>query len=402
MNVDRSLLARRVSRRTVAEVILRQGPISRADLAKITGLSKQTMSEVVAELEAAGWVCPAGVSRGAIGRTAVTYEIAADAAYSLGIDLGGTKVVAALADLAGAVVAEREEETDQRGGLHVLRQVRQMALALAASTGIASDRIRSVVLGTPGVINPTTGAITLVPNISGLSEIDVAGALGGLFGFAVGIENDINLAMLGEAWQGRAQGYENAAFLSLGTGVGLGLIINGKLVRGATGAGGEISYLPIGPDISSPEALSAGAFELEVASVGIVRRYKAAGGTGVDTVRDIFARLEAGDTIAATVIDDTARTLALAITALNSFVDPEIVVMGGKIGIRAELIERVQRVIPSIFARAVSIVPSMLGNRAGLIGAVSSAVNRLHNELFGVTDLPGELPLPGTMARAAE
>ncbi|QPC89377.1 ROK family transcriptional regulator [Mesorhizobium sp. INR15] len=402
MNADRSLLTRRVSRHTVAEVMLRQGPISRADLAKITGLSKQTMSEVVAELEAGGLVAPVGVNRGAVGRTSVTYEIARGAAYSLGVDLGGTKMIAALANLAGEVVAEQQEATDPRGGLHVLTQVRRMATSLAASAKVPAERIRSVVLGTPGVVSPASGAIALVPNISGLSEIDVGKTLSGLFGFAVSIENDVNLAMLGEAWQGCAQGCEDAAFLALGTGIGLGLIVNGKLARGATGAAGEISYLPIGGDVASREALHAGAFELEVGAQGIVRRYRAAGGADAATVREVFARLEAGDAVAATVVDETARMLALAITALYSIVDPQIIVLGGNIGIRPELIERVRREMPAVFARPANIVPSTLGNRAALVGAVSSAVNRLHNELFGVADLPGELSLPGSLSRAAE
>ena len=155
-----------------------------------------------------------------------------------------------------------------------------MAGGLAAGSGAQLDRLKSVVVGTPGVVDPQSGAIALVPNIPGLSEIDVRRELGALFGgLDVLIENDVNLTMLGEAWRGAARGAENAAFVAVGTGVGLGLIVNGKLVRGATGAAGEIAYLPIGGDLVSPRALEVGAFELEVASTGIVEHYRRLGGS---------------------------------------------------------------------------------------------------------------------------
>ncbi len=404
MNADRSLLVRQFSRRAVAEALLHQGPISRAALATATGLSKQTMSEVMAALESEGWARPAGRTSGKVGRTAVRYEVARDAAYSLGVDLGGTKVIAALADLSGKVVAEATEPTDRRGGRAVLAQIHALAEKLAAGAAVDPARIRSVVIGSPGVIDPATGTIGLVPNIKGLSERDVPGELGAMFGIPVSIENDVNLAMLGEAWQGAAQGRDNAAFLALGTGAGLGLIVNGKLARGATGAAGEVAYLPVGRETDTPAAREVGTFELEVGAAGIVRRYQAAGGAvGVETVRAIFDRFATGDQEAAAVLDDTATTLALAITALYAIVDPEIVVLGGSIGIREELIERVRQIMPRVFERPVVLVASHLGSRAGLVGAVSSAVSRLHNEIFGIPNLPGELALPSApLAKAAE
>lgn len=404
MITGRSLLVRQFSRRAVAEALLHLGPISRAELAKETGLSKQTMSEVMAALESEGWARPAGRTSGAVGRSALRYEVARDAAFSLGVDLGGTKVIAALADLAGDVVAEETEPTDRRGGRHVLDQIHALALRLAKGAGVDPARIRSVVIGSPGVVDPLTGAIGLVPNIRGLSDCDVPGVLGALFGLPVAIENDVNLAMLGEAWQGAARGVENAGFLALGTGAGLGLIVNGKLARGASGAAGEIAYLPVGRETDTEAAREIGTFELEVGAAGIVRRYREAGGAPeVDTVREVFARLEAGDATAVTVIDETARIIALAVTALGAIVDPEMIVFGGSIGIREELIGRVRAVMPTVFERQIQITASHLGARAGLVGAVSSAVSRLHNEIFGIPNLPGDLALPASpLQKAAE
>jgi predicted NBD/HSP70 family sugar kinase len=118
-------------------------------------------------------------------------------------------------------------------------------------------------------------------------------------------------------------------------------------------------------------------------------------------VRELFERLEAGDAVALKTIEATARTVALALTAVEAVVDPELVVLGGSIGIRPELVERVRSALRSLFARPFDIRVSTLGARAGLVGAISLAVNRLHNDLFGMLGLPKELSVPGVGAGRA-
>jgi predicted NBD/HSP70 family sugar kinase len=401
MAKDASSLSKQYSRRVVAEELLHQAPLSRAALARATGLSKQTMSLVIAELEAEGWVRSVGISRGAVGRTAVSYDLARDAAFSIGVDLGGTKVSLAIADLVGETIAEVTEPTEPRGGVHVFHQVHELARRLAATRGLDFSRAHSVVVGMPGVVDPETGAVQLVPNIRGLSSISAPKVLADLFGQPVVIENDVNLAMFGEAWRGCAQGAQDAALLAIGTGVGLGLIVNGGIARGAKGAAGEIAYLPIGADLESPDALNVGAFELEVGAAGILRRYRSRGAERVDSVRELFDRVAAGDPAALDAIDSVARTVALAATALAAILDPELIVLGGSIGVRAELADRVRAATRSLYARPIDIRVSALGARAGLVGAVSLAVNRLHNALFGMSGVPKELSLPSHVARSA-
>jgi predicted NBD/HSP70 family sugar kinase len=387
---DHASRAKRFTRRVVAEALLQNAPISRADLARMTGLSKQTMSLVIAELERAGWVRSVGIATGGIGRNAVNYEVARDAAFSLGVDLGATKVGVAVADLPGRIVAETTAPTDRRGGRHVLRQIRNLSDRLARESGLDHSRIKSVVVGTPGVVDPVSGALSLVPNIRGLSEISVTETLAELYGQHVAVENDVNLAVLGEAWQGCARGCKDAAFLALGTGVGLGLIVNGALARGGTGAAGEIAYLPVGAQIDAPGALIVGAFELEVGSAGILRRYRARSHRPVASVQEVFAALASGDEAASLVLDSTADTIAQAIAAMQSILDAELVILGGSIGIRPELVERVQARMGVVFARKVAIRASALGARAGLVGAVSLAVHRLHSDQFGISGAPDE------------
>src|ERR1700704_1176005 len=140
-----SPVARQQSIRLVIERLLRDGPVSRAEIARGTGLSKQTISEVMRELERDGWVCEDGQIQGSVGRSAVTYALRRDAAFVLGIDLGGTKLHVALADLHGVIVAESIEPTAREGGAAVVAQIGRMADALLAGAGVAPQRLRGAV-----------------------------------------------------------------------------------------------------------------------------------------------------------------------------------------------------------------------------------------------------------------
>ena len=301
-----------------------------------------------------------------------------ETAYCFAADLGGTKLAAAMADAQGRIVAELTEPTDRRGAAYVAQQIAACADKLAHTLGIEATRARHVMVGVPGAVDPDTGRISLTPNITGLQDFDVLGYLRERFGPDVAIENDVNLAMLGEQARGCANQCRNAAFLALGTGTGLGLLIDNKLFRGARGAAGEISDLPIGHDPTSQMPSSVGgAFELEVGSLAIVDRYHRQSGTPAATVRDIFKLLEKGDDVAAAVLDTTARWVALAVVTLQSLLDLELIVFGGSIGVRPELYERVQQTLPALFPRPITIAPSQLGDRAGLIGAVCAAAAAL-------------------------
>jgi predicted NBD/HSP70 family sugar kinase len=300
--------------------------------------------------------------------------------YCFAADLGGTKLAAALANARGRIVAELTEPTDRRGGAYVAEQIAACADKLAQTVDIEVTRPRHVMVGVPGAVDPRTGRVSLAPNIAGMDDFDVLGYLRDRFGPDVAIENDVNLAMLGEQALGCADGYRNAAFLALGTGAGLGLLIDGKLFRGARGAAGEIADLPIGRDPTSQTLSANGAFELEVGSPAIVDRYHRQGGTAALTVRDIFRLLEEGDEVAASVLDTTARWVALAVVTLQSLLDLELIVFGGSIGMRPEMYERVRRALPALFSRPITIKPTQLGDRAGLIGAVCTAAHALRQQ----------------------
>jgi predicted NBD/HSP70 family sugar kinase len=296
-----------------------------------------------------------------------------DTACCFAADLGGTKLAAAVGDAQGQIVAELTAPTDPRGGAYVAEQIAACADKLARTVGIDVTRTHHVMVGVPGAVDPRTGRVSQIPNIAGLEDVDVLGYLRNRFGPDVAIENDVNLAMLGEHALGCASGRHNAAFLALGTGAGLGLLIDDKLLRGASGAAGEIADLPIVRESNSQGPTTFGTFELEVGSLAIVDRYRRQSGSAAITVRDIFRLLEEGDEVAASVLDATARWVALAVVTLQSLLDLELIVFGGSIGLRPELYERVRRALPALYSRPIAIARSQLGDRAGLMGALWAA-----------------------------
>ncbi len=390
---ETSRISRQFSQRSVIEAIVQGGPISRASIAKQTGLSKQTVSEIMSGLEQEGWVQETGRTAGHVGRSAVTYELVVDAAYIMAIDLGGTKVRVGLTDLSGQVMAEDMAPTEPNGGQALVDQIVELGLQAAARKRIPRGKIRLAVIGVPGAPDNRTGRVMMAPNIVGFDAMDVGSAFKAGFGCDVVLENDVNLAVLGENWLGQGQNIDNLAYVALGTGIGCGLVVGGNLVRGARHAAGEMGYLPIGADPFSPEARRTGAFESAAATHGMIERYRKATGQKVG-VPVIFERAATGDAAAVAVIDDTAKFVACGIAAIAAIADPQKVILGGSIGLRSEILSRVRAIMPQCFPYPVEVEASGLGARAALVGATAVGLSELHNTLFGVDAPSGRISLP--------
>ncbi|MBE7732924.1 ROK family transcriptional regulator [Devosia faecipullorum] len=386
-------LSRQFSLRSVVEAIVQGGAISRASIAKQTGLSKQTISEVMRQLEDEGWVRETGRTSGHVGRTAVTYEIVPTAAYIGAVDLGGTKVRVAICNLACQVIGEVMEPTHKDGGAAIIAQIARLMQNAAENCGIEMAKLRIAVIGVPGAPQADSGKVLLAPNIAGFDQMDVASELESALGCDVMLENDVNLAVLGESWLGVGQGHDNLAYIALGTGVGSGLMLNGQLVRGANNAAGELGFLPFGADPFEPESLRAGAFERLAASYGILARYRSLAGSDA-SVPAIFDKANAGEAHAVAVLDETARLLARGIGAIAAIANPDKVILGGSIGTREELVARVKAMLPICFPYSVAVEASELGEHAALVGATAIGLNHLHNTLFGADAPESRISLP--------
>ena len=385
---NRHELVRRANIESVFRAIGEHAPASRNDLVRLTGLSKPTVLALVAALEQEGlirstWL--AAEPRGA-GRRPVGYEHNPQAAYVIGVDVGGTKTAVAIADLSGGIKAEIELVTSKTGGKAVVRQIVDTARAVARQAGIAWSAVDAIAIGTPGV-QDSDGAIHMADNIPGLDGVKLAKAVRSSLRVPVLLENDVNLAALGEHAAGAAQGRNTFVLLSIGTGLGLGIVVDGHLVRGARGAAGEVAYLPIGGDPSTKSGRRRGAFELAAAGSAVtqilidelttVRKNSMTSLTSTSTARDVYDAADARDALALRVVRRHTQLITLGILAVVSLLDPEVVVLGGGIGSNPLMLATLRSEVDRITPWPVALESAELGGRAGLIGAVHHALRSL-------------------------
>lgn len=390
--LSNSPVLRQISVRAVMERLLRDGASSRASLSRVTGLSKQTISEVMLVLAERGWVRESGKISGGVGRTAVRYEIDPQAGFALGLDLGASTLRGVLCDIAGTIVAERQVATEG-GAAHLTEQARSLRDDLLRAASAEPHLVQAATVATPGVMSEQ-GRLDLAPSLPGLENRDFAGELRAALDCPLMFENDINAAALGEYWEAGQSGYNHFAFISIGTGVGLGLVLNGTLLRGATHAAGEIAYLPLGSDPFSPDNLERGTLENSLGAEGILRRFQQAGGRQRASVRDIFDLFNTGDQIAIATIEETASLTAQTIASITAVIDPDRVVLGGNIGVRPELVRLVNEMMPKLQRRPTLVETSRLGARATVLGAAAMSLGEMHNSLFSTPELPGRIGLP--------
>src|SRR5437762_374690 len=236
-------LLKHLNERTVLEAIRAGAPISRAEISRRAGISKPTVSLALRSLENAGLVRQA--SRGPDGPSygALFFEPVPDAAFVLGLDLGSRFLRGAVADLAGQIRARQDVELRGADADGALDAISALHASLMDGAALPVERIDGVVLGIPGVVEPVTGSLRLTqPHIAGLEGRAFGAEVQERVGVPVTLDNDVNLAAVGERWAGVARGIEDFAFLSVGTGTGLGLVLGGELHRGTHGAAGEVDW----------------------------------------------------------------------------------------------------------------------------------------------------------------
>ena len=385
--------------------------MSRPRIARLTGLSKPTVSSVVQYLEACGLVREQGLLSGPVGRPSVLYEAVARPGHVFAADVGGSKVRAGLVDSYGEVVAEAIEPTIKDSGQEVIEQIGRLFRSLVGRAGLRPHTVWAAGVGVPGVYDPDTGRVSAIPNLPALAEVPVATALGDALGIPVAIDNDVNLAAVGERWRGLATDLDHFAAVSIGTGIGMGIVINGEIYRGSRGAAGEIDFLPIGADpFDRPPGDEAGRpgkrvtrlgpaspdghrthGPLESASTGpaIMQRLeqRLRGGaptslTAEATVAEVFRAAERGDRLARELVDEEARTVALAVVTIAAVLDPQMIVLGGGVGSNPGLLEPVRRDVSAMFPRPLDIRTSALGDAAAFHGAIAAGLRAARQQLL--------------------
>jgi predicted NBD/HSP70 family sugar kinase len=377
-------LLRAINERTVLELIHNRGPLSRAQVARVSGLSKPTVSLALSGLLNARLVREVGRSHGDRGPSAVLYELNPSAGWVVGIDVGRKWVRAAIADISGKIVARRDERARVTSQRSLIGQIGAIAHRLAGEAGVAWSQVTQATLGSPGVFDPARGYVAMAPNLPGWGRHGLVEAVRAELGSSVTFENDVNLAALAERDHGLGRNLRNFVLLSVGTGIGLALVVDGQLRRGAHGAAGEIAYMPIGPgDPKDPANRRRGALEESAAAAGIVREAKQLGMRGPLSAESVFSAARRGNRAARRVVEIEAERLALAIATITPVLDPELVVLGGGVGRNGDLLlEPIEHELRQLLTFRPKVAVSALGDDAVLQGAVAIALEAARERVF--------------------
>lgn len=365
------------------------GPASRAQLARDTGLSKPTVSAALAALEQVGLAREAGTVAPDRGRTAVLYEADPTAGYVLGVDIGRAWLRLAVADLAGTVVAREDVPNKGRSGSAVAEAVLAAAGRVTAAAGLQRGDIVEAVVGAPGVFDERTGRVRYAVNLPGWGRSGlVAGMREGL-GTSLTLHNDANLAAIGEYACGAGKDSRLFVYILIGTGLGMGVVADGELFRGAHGAAGEIGFLPLltnpMPPGPSPVqgAARAGTLEDAVSGEAVVRGAHELGMTGPLTAKQVFEAARQGTPAAVAAVRLEGERLAHVVAAVSSVLDPDLVVLGGGVGHSADLLlQTVQDTLDLLTPLRPRVAPSELGDDAVLLGAITTALRSARPKVF--------------------
>ncbi|MGO9583387.1 MAG: ROK family protein [Acidimicrobiales bacterium] len=366
-----------MNKQLLLEEVRKDGPFSRAELARISGLSKPTVALALANLERDGLVRVAGQRSGVRGPAAVLYEIRPEAGYVLGLDIGREFVRGALADLSGAVRAKTNQKVRATTTSGRLAELTALGDALTASAGLSRAKVTQTVIGSPGVYDAARGALKMAGNLPGWEQPIVLTEFRRLFGRATVVENDVDAAALAERDHGHGSGVGTFAFVSVGTGVGLGLVIDGKLHRGAHGAAGEIAYLPLSNgDVDAAETKRRGTFEAAASASAVVRAAKRAGMRGSLSARRIFLDAARGDPVAQAIVQEEATLIARALASIIAVVDPELIVLGGGLGRAPGFAAEVGTALGALAPVVPEIRVSALGDDAVVDGCLAAGLER--------------------------
>jgi glucokinase len=371
--------------RVLAVVMDRPAPFTRAELIEATGLSAPTVGSLASSLIRSGVVKDLGTGPSRGGRRPAFMEFNAHHGFVAGIDLGPTHTRLAIADLRGELVAHRVLPTPPtRDPVPLLTEIAADLRALMREAQIPLARLLTVGAGAPGAVDLRTGIVNYAPNLKGWSEVPVAMLLTRELGVPVVVENDVNLAILGERWRGVAGGHDNCVFITVGTGIGAGIVVNGELHHGHHYVAGEIGFMCMGSQYADQDLRDqGGSLEMLAGLKALSARWTGpADVDGDGWVGALFAAAAAGDEQARRALEQSATMLGMATANLSVVIDPSLIVLGGALVTQGPaLLEDVRRIVERVVPRSSPIVLSSLGQEAPLWGAVLVATIEARDRL---------------------
>jgi len=370
-------LLRRLNRSAVLNLLRTESPISRSEIARRLDISLPTAMRIVDDLIADDFVYFEGTEPSG-GRRRALLNFKGAAHTVVGIDLGGTKMYGTVTDLTGDILYSVHLPWQENGGAdRAFDSLCELVADLLRIAATHAGRVRGIGIGAPGVTLSGTGTVVWAPSL-GWRNLPLRDLLQARFDPPVFVENDVNVAALGEFGFGVARNTPNLVCLAIGTGIGAGILVDGKLVRGHNQAAGEIGHFLPSPSFLGHNYQEFGAFESLASGNGIAlraRRALEAQGHPLAaqpiSAEDVFQFARQGEPWARAVIDETVEYLAQALAAIAALLDPEVIVLGGGVAQSADLLiepllERLRGAVPY----APRLVASNLGPRAVVMGTI--------------------------------
>jgi len=377
-------LMREMNERHILDTLRVNGGLHPAEIARTTGLSKPTTSDILRSLVDSGLVREVSPGKSDSKRARLVYEAVSDVKVGLAIDIGARFIRAAVGDLnltTRAEVSKPVKSLTLKALLSVMHQSVDRALK---DSGYSLSDVATLVVGTPGVVDQSTGFVSIAGTISSLDGVNLADLIEKEFGIRPTVENDINLVTAAEQAIGHGLGVENFAVLSVGSGLGSGLVLNGKLHRGSRGAAGEIFYIPFGdPKDTHRTATNPSGDRIAEICRELAKKYKKSILREPYSTVDILRAAAAGDQLGKAVLDLEAERIALYIAAIAAVTDVELVVLAGGIGRQAaSFIEPIKTLIAEIVPFPPRLEISTLGDSGILVGALRVGISQARDLVF--------------------
>jgi glucokinase len=376
-------VAARSSAQKVLTFLLRQHePVTRPEVALACHLSRPTVFTAMERLEGLQLISEVGQRSGMLGRSAFLYELRTDAALVAGVDIGGSNLRVALSDARGKLLVETRQATSTSGGRDIVKQAVDLVGALRNGTPFAGAALTGVGVSVPGVVAADGSTVHYAWNIGQPEPYDFRNPLEAGLGAPVVLNNNVNLAALGEQWQGAAQLLRTFAVIAVGAGVGAGIVHEGQLLRGAHGGAGEVAFLPLNRGYQRLRPASPD----EAGGLTLLHNARARPGWHADTpptsVEELFSRAANGEQPAMDLVEEESQRIAAIAASICAIIDPETIILTGGVGANTALVARVDELIDELAPFPPAVIRSALGERASLVGALAVAVRTAQSDLI--------------------
>jgi predicted NBD/HSP70 family sugar kinase len=375
---------RRLNRLRVIHALRDQGLISRAEIARRTGLSRSTVSSLVADLQADGLVVERGEPGAAHGtqggRPPILLSFDSSAGAAVGIDFGHSHLRVAVSDLSSRILAERALPLDtDHAAEEGLDAAAELVGDLLAQAGIDESQVIGAGMGLPGPILQESGVVGSSAILPGWVGVAAADEMRRRLDVPILVDNDANLGALAEAAFGAGQDATDLIYLKVASGIGAGLLLNGRLYRGTGGLAGEFGHFLVDPNGHVCRCGNRGCLETQAATGALVELLRRSHGEDV-TVQRMLDLARAGDTGCRRVIADAGRAIGRAVSMLINVLNPELVVVGGDLADAGDLLldgvrDSIARATLPSAAEAAGIVAGVLGDRAQVLGAIALVIS---------------------------